>query len=119
MYVLIRETKQNLEFENYFCIQTATEYQNHWSSESESNQIRKLDAGRSYEIVDVEKFKTQFGVKYVLVADDGSKHWTNNKLNEFINSNKNIKTFHLTTLEAKSFKAAKGEVSYIPVEISW
>ena len=95
-------------------------YNNHWSSESnESTTISKIVANHTYEIVDVEKLKTQFGVKYVLVAEDGSKYWTNNKINEFINSNKSIKKFHLQTLEAKSFKSKSGEVTYIPVEISW
>ena len=95
-------------------------YKNHWSSESnESKSIKKIVEKHEYEIVDVEKLKTQFGIKYVLVADDGSKYWTNNKINEFIASNKSIKKFHLQTLEAKSFKSKKGDVIFIPVEISW
>ena len=47
-------------------------YNNHWSSESnESTTINKLVESTNYEIVDVEKLKTQFGTKYVLVADTG------------------------------------------------
>ena len=63
-------------------------YNNHWSSESnESTTINKLVENTNYEIVDVEKLKTQFGTKYVLVADTGFKYWTNNKINEFISAN--------------------------------
>ena len=95
-------------------------YNNHWSSESnESTTISKIVENHVYEIVDVEKLKTQFGVKFVLVADDGSKYWTNNKINEFINANNSIKKFHLQTLEAKTFQSKSGQVTYIPVEISW
>ena len=95
-------------------------YKNNWSSESnESPTINKLVQNTNCEIVNVEKLKTQFGNKYVLVADTGFKYWTNNKINEFINANKGIKKFHLETLEAKSFTTKKGNVTYIPVEISW
>ena len=95
-------------------------YNHHWSSESnESTTINKLVENTNYEIVNVEKLKTQFGNKYVLVADTGFKYWTNNKINEFITANKGIKKFHLETLEAKSFTTKKGDVTYIPVEISW
>ena len=97
-----------------------TSYNNHWSSESnESTTINKLVEKHVYNIVDVEKLKTQFGTKFVLVADDGSKYWTNNKINEFITANKSIKKFRLETLEAKTFKSKSGDVTYIPVEISW
>ena len=87
-------------------------YNNHWSSESnESTTINKLVENTNYEIVNVEKLKTQFGNKYVLVADTGFKYWTNNKINEFINANKGIKKFHLEKLEAKSFTTKKGNIT--------
>ncbi len=95
-------------------------YKNHWSSETnESTTISKIEPNKVYDIVDVEKLKTQFGIKFVLVADDNSRYWTNNKINEFINANKSVKKFHLETLTAKTFKSKSGEVTYIPVEISW
>ena len=83
-------------------------YKNHWSRESnESTTIDKLVEKRLYEIIDVEKLKTQFGTKFILVTDTGFKYWTN-KINEFITSNNSIKKFHLETLEAKTFKSKKG-----------
>ena len=95
-------------------------YKNHWSSESnESLTINKLDVNRVYDIVDVEKLKTKFGTKYVLVADNGSKYWTNSKINEFIADNKSVKKFQLETFDAKTFESNKGQVTYIPVKNSW
>ena len=45
-------------------------YNNHWSSAKESNnQINKLDEKHIYMIVDVQKFQTSFGKKYVLIDD--------------------------------------------------
>ena len=38
---------------------------------------------------------------------------------DFITANKGIKKFHLESLEAKTFTTKKGDVTYIPVEISW
>ena len=95
-------------------------YKNHWSSESnESTTINKLDVNRVYDIVDVEKLKTKFGNKNVLVADNGSKYWTNSKINEFISDHKSIKKFQLETFDAKTFESNKGQITYIPVQISW
>ena len=81
-------------------------------------QLISLVKNTTYEIVNVEKLKTQFGNKYVLVSNNGFKYWTNNKINEFITANKGIKKFHLETLEVKTFKSKKGDVTYISVEIS-
>ena len=95
-------------------------YKNKWSSESnESTTINKLDVNRVYDIVDVEKLKTKFGNKYVLVADNGSKYWPNSKINEFIADNKSVKKFQLETFDAKTFESNKGQITYIPVQISW
>ena len=95
-------------------------YKNQWSSESsESTTINKLDENRVYDIVDVEKLKIKFGSKYVLVADNGFKYWTNSKINEFIADNKSVKKFQLETFDAKTFESNKGQITYIPVQISW
>ena len=95
-------------------------YKNHWNSESnESVTISKLSPVTAYDIVEIEKLKTKFGSKFVLVASDGTKYWPNSKINEFIVLNKNVKKFHLETHDAKIFKGKDGDVTYIPVEISW
>ena len=95
-------------------------YKNHWNSETnDSVSITKLSPNTAYEIVEIEKLKTKFGNKFVLVASDGTKYWPNSKINEFITANKNVKKFYLETLDAKTFKGKNGDVTYIPVEISW
>ena len=47
------------------------------------------------------------------------KYWTNSKINEFISDHKSIKKFQLETFDAKTFESNKGQVIYIPVQISW
>ena len=96
-------------------------YSNHWSSASESkNQIRKLDEKQTYQIKDVEKLKTAFGKKYVLVDDNDNRFWTINKIDEFIKANKQVKQFELITSEFKIFMNKKGEaVRYLTVDINY
>ena len=96
-------------------------YSNHWSSASESkNQIRKLDEKQTYQIKDVEKLKTAFGKKYVLVDDNDNRYWTINKIDEFIKANKQVKQFELITSEFKVFKNKKGEeIKYLDIDINY
>ena len=69
-----------------------SEYKNHWSSSSENkNQIKKLDEKQTYNIVDVDKVKTLFGKKYVLIDDNDNRYWTINKIDEFIRKYKQVK----------------------------
>ena len=96
-------------------------YSNHWSSASESkNQIKKLDEKQTYQIKDVEKLKTAFGKKYVLVDDNDNRFWTINKIDEFIKANKQVKQFELITSEYKSFKNKKGdEIKFLSIDINF
>ena len=96
-------------------------YKKHWSSASESkNQIRKLDEKQTYQIKDVEKLKTAFCKKYVLVDEEDNRYWTINKIDEFIKANKEVKQFELITSEFKIFTNKKGEaVRYLTVDINY
>ncbi len=98
-----------------------SEYKNHWSSSSENkNQIRKLDEKQTYNIINVEKIKTSFGKKYILIDDNDNRYWTINKIDEFIKDNKEVKQFELITSEFKTFTNKKGEkISYLSVNINY
>ena len=98
-----------------------SEYKNHWSSSSENkNQIKKLDEKQTYNIVDVDKVKTSFGKKYVLIDDNDNRYWTINKIDEFIKNNKQVKQFELITSEFKIFTNNKGEaIKYLSVDINY
>lgn len=96
-------------------------YSKHWSSANESdNHIRKLDEKTTYQIKDVEKLKTAFGKKYVLIDNNDNRFWTINKIDEFIKANKEVKQFELITSEFKIFTNKKGEaVRYLTVDINY
>ena len=96
-------------------------YSKHWSSAKESNnQIKKLDEKTTYQIKDVEKLKTAFGKKYVLIDDKDNRYWTINKIDEFIKENKQVKQFELITSEFKIFTNKKGEaVRYLTIDINY
>jgi len=96
-------------------------YKNHWSSEPENkNQIRKLDEKQTYNIKNVEKIKTPFGKKYILIDDNDNRYWTISKIDEFIKENKEIKEFELITSEFKVFTNKKGEaIRYLTVDINY
>ena len=71
-------------------------------------------------IVDVQKLQTSFGKKYVLIDDSNNRYWTNNKVDEFIKSHKDIKRFQLITSEFKTFKSKNGnEIRYLTIDIDY
>ena len=67
-----------------------------------------------------KKLQTSFGKKYVLIDDSNNRYWTNNKVDEFIKSHKDIKRFQLITSEFKTFKNKKGnEIKYLTNDIDF
>ena len=71
-------------------------------------------------IVDVQKLQTSFGKKYVLIDDSNNRYWTNNKVDEFIKTHKDIKRFQLITSEFKTFKSKNGnEIRYLTIDIDF
>ena len=96
-------------------------YKNHWSSEKQTkNQIKRLEEKQTYRIKDVEKIKTSYGEKNILIDINNNRYWTINKIDEFIKQNKEIKQFELITSEYKTFKNDLGEtIRYLTVNINY
>ena len=96
-------------------------YKNHWSSEKQTkNQIKRLEEKQTYNIKDVEKIKTSYGEKNILIDVNDNRYWTLNKIDEFIKQNKEIKQFELITSEYKTFKNDLGEtIKYLSININY
>ena len=96
-------------------------YKNHWSSEKQTkNQINRLEEKQTYNIKDVEKIKTSYGEKNILIDINNNRYWTINKIDEFIKQNKEIKQFELITSEYKTFKNDLGQtIKYLSININY
>ena len=96
-------------------------YKNHWSSEKQTkNQINRLEEKQTYNIKDVEKIKTSYGEKNILIDENNNRYWTLNKIDEFIKQNKEIKQFELITSEYKTFKNDLGQtIKYLSININY
>ena len=71
-------------------------------------------------ITNVQNLQTSFGKKYVLIDDSNNRYWTNNKVDEFIKTHKDIKRFQLITSEFKTFKSKNGnEIRYLTIGIDY
>ena len=98
-----------------------------WTSDKSENQefkqISKLTPQTIYTIVDVQSIKTKFGDNYMLIDEDNERFYSNKKLNEFINTHRNIKKFTLETLEEKEFTIIENKkkkiIKYFDVKISY
>ena len=72
------------------------------------NNINKLEANETYNIISYNTIEGKFGKSYVMKDDNFNEYFSNKKVNDWIKKNQNKMRFKIKTGDWKEFTSSDG-----------